>query len=142
MFLIILIIGSSNGQNIVVLPSGNVGNLPINLTDGQQIFKTLQQQHQSLSQLQQSNRLIAAKQEPQINQLDGADDQVVESTSKLKIGKKLKKKRIIQLDGGGPGMSDSSSEYDEDEDVDPLQRYAGLEENEKIDPNVRKFNFL
>lgn len=35
-------------------------------------------------------------------------------------------KNIPQLDGGGPGMTDSSSE-DEPEDDDPLNRYAGLE---------------
>lgn len=35
-------------------------------------------------------------------------------------------KEIPQLDGGGPGMTDSSSE-DEPEDDDRLNRYAGLE---------------
>lgn len=39
---------------------------------------------------------------------------------------------------GGPGMSDSSSEEEETHE-DSLQKYAGLEGTETIDPNVCLF---
>jgi hypothetical protein len=46
---------------------------------------------------------------------------------------------ISQLDGGGPGMSDASSESDIDDDDDPLERYATFEDDKNEGDEVSLF---
>ncbi|KAI1720659.1 transcription factor IIA, alpha/beta subunit domain-containing protein [Ditylenchus destructor] len=133
------------GQNFMVIPATNSQQLPLNVAN--------------LAQVQPSNpamrppqpQLIAMKTEPNVHnnigQLDGAgaimDNELAPSNSKVKsTSLKMKKEKskkhvnmIPQVDGG-PGMSDSSSDEELDEEEDPLRRYANLEDDKLDDGDV------
>ncbi|KAI1719481.1 transcription factor IIA, alpha/beta subunit domain-containing protein [Ditylenchus destructor] len=135
-----------SGQNFMVIPATNSQQLPLNVAN------LAQAQLSNPAVRPQQPQLISMKTEPNVHnnigQLDGAgaivDNELAPSNSKvkstsLKIKKEKTKKHvnmIPQVDGG-PGMSDSSSDDDlDEEDNDPLRRYANLEDDKLDDGDV------
>uniref|UniRef100_A0A915D865 Uncharacterized protein n=1 Tax=Ditylenchus dipsaci TaxID=166011 RepID=A0A915D865_9BILA len=145
----------AGSQNIVVIPTAGGQQVPMNLsalaaqTSGGQLIQAMRPTPQ---------QLIAMKSEPNvrnIKQLDGAGGVLLDESEDAKISyspvqasssrakelastskpeSKPSKGKILQLDGG-PGMTDSSSEDEMDEEEDPLHRYARLEDD-KLDGDI------
>lgn len=125
------------GQNLVMIPANSAQQLNlVNLNQGQPTSQAAMRPQQP--------HIIAMKTEPNIHnnigQFDGAGAILINKPPKSEDTKKEKHRsnvnRIPQLDGG-PGMSDSSSEDEMDEeDEDPLRRYASLEDDKLDDGEV------
>lgn len=95
-------------------------------------------------------RTTAIKTEPYIHQLDGqisigaghSERKDIRKKPERSAGKKssstsikqlIEKIRVIPQLDGGPGMTDTSSESEIDDDEDPLNRFASFEGNEKTE---------